>query len=115
MPPARFGATTPGDMSAGIIYAASVKQKSDANGGSFSITWVPLTPNPVAEGDKATDVDTLLFSDLFSTSTPSSTYNCPPDSSMQGTIPINVNGYMECVRPWDWGNIVPHAVFETRR
>jgi hypothetical protein len=71
-------------MSAGVIFAAVVKQKSDEDGGTFAVTWIPLTPQPVNEGDKSSDVDSILFADIFSTSSASSTYNCPPDSQMQG-------------------------------
>ena len=71
-------ATTPGDLSSGIIYCATMTQTSATNGGAFTIAWTALTSAAVSDatalgwvnGTANGGAAQLTFDDIFTIDLP---------------------------------------------
>jgi hypothetical protein len=81
-----FVADKPKDLSAGTLYAAKVKQRTAANGGSFDLEWIKLGHANNAEIQALVD-DGIKFSDIFDVSL------TDPDEDDQPGEPADDDGY----------------------
>jgi secreted PhoX family phosphatase len=103
-----FVANTPGDLSAGRLYAAEWTQTSAEGAGAADLAWVDLGHADDAMVAKAL-ADGIGFSDLFETAEIADDGTCPA-----GFSPSNAEGRAEClkVRP---GMEALASRLETRR
>jgi secreted PhoX family phosphatase len=87
-----FIANTPGDLTAGTLYAAKWIQTSEAAGGAADIEWIDLGHADQAEIKGMIDAG-IQFSDIFETASPSEDGACP-----DGFVSINTEAGQECLR-----------------
>jgi hypothetical protein len=71
----KYVATNAGDLSAGILSCAQMTRTSSSNGGSFNITWIPMTSSAVSDASIATFIAAPAgpggkFSDIFNVAQP---------------------------------------------
>ena len=109
----RYVADSAQDLSAGTLYAAQFTQVSDANGGSFTISWISLghATNSQIEAMLTGD-DKLTFNDIFAVEDPAEDGTCPA-----GYSPVNAGHeapYLECLR-LNAGMELAASRLETRR
>lgn len=88
----RYEADKAGDLSAGTLYAAKLKQTSDSNGGSFDLSWVELGHATDVEIKQLIDSKTK-FKDIFAKTTATSADTC----TGQGAVWSEANGVKECL------------------
>jgi secreted PhoX family phosphatase len=86
-----FVADTPGDLTAGSLYAAKWNQTSAANGGAADIEWIDLGHATQAE-IKGMIESEIQFSDIFEAASPDDTDTCP-----DGYTSINTEAGQECL------------------
>ena len=100
---------TPGDLSAGTMYAAKLDQKSAENGGTFDLSWVEL--GSATQEELQTKLKSgLVFSDLFNSTSPLDDGTCP-----DGFVSVNQGGRgQECLLIVE-GQENYAAFFEPRR
>ena len=87
-----FIADTPGDLSAGTLYAAKWRQTGALNGGSADLEWISLGHADQSEIKAAID-SKISFSDMFEAADPGEDGTCPA-----GFTSINTTDGRECVR-----------------
>jgi len=87
-----FIADTPGDLSAGTLYAAKWIQTSTINGGSADLEWINLGHADQSQIQSAMDTG-IVFSDMFETTDASEDATCPA-----GFTTINTTDGRECIR-----------------
>lgn len=88
-----FVADTPGDLSAGALYAAQWNQIDSVNGGFADIQWIELGHADQAEIQTAVE-SRLQFSDIFDAAAPNDDDTCPAGFS---SINTEDSGH-ECLR-----------------
>lgn len=104
----KFVANKAGDLSSGTLYAAKMTQSSDANGGTFGITWIQLASGTQSTLRKL--ADTTTFADIFETAAWVDGTGCP-----SGFKSVNEGGRaVQCLK-LKAGAEVKAAFFETRR
>lgn len=87
-----FVADKPGDLTAGNAFVAKLTQTSTANGGAFSIKWLPMGHATKGEIEGLVEGG-IRFSDMFETARGSSG-SCP-----SGFSPSNAGDYgFECLK-----------------
>lgn len=87
-----FVADKPGDLTAGNLFVAKLTQTSSANGGAFSIKWLPMGHATKGEIEGLVEGG-ITFSQMFETASGSSG-SCP-----SGFSPSNAGDYgFECLK-----------------
>eukprot|EP01025_Chloroclados_australasicus_P034245 TRINITY_DN35056_c0_g1_i1.p1 TRINITY_DN35056_c0_g1~~TRINITY_DN35056_c0_g1_i1.p1 ORF type:complete len:678 (+),score=86.99 TRINITY_DN35056_c0_g1_i1:29-2062(+) len=92
----RFVADTPGDLSAGTLYAGKFTQISAENGGKFAVDWIDLghaTSDELLEGSK-----TLEFGDIFEIRYPNLADFPESGGCSENFTSINANIAHECLQ-----------------
>jgi secreted PhoX family phosphatase len=104
----RYVADTPGDLTAGRLFAAKWVQTSDQDGGAATIEWIDL-----GHADDATVRAALVkgtrFSDIFDTAEFNADGTCP-----EGFAGSNAEGQAECLKVKPGMEMIA-ARLETRR